>query len=72
MSFIVPTISDGFVYGLGKCFTETVIKFSHSWGHQIFIFQDEIKVIWMLLKSASEKEEKGHSWKESGSEYFAE
>lgn len=33
----VPTISDGFEYWLGKCFTETVIKFSHSWGNQIFI-----------------------------------
>ena len=67
----MPTISDDFEYWLGKCFTETVIKFSHSWGNQIFISQDEIKLIWMLPKSASEREEKGHSWMESSSDDFA-
>lgn len=67
----VPTVSDGFEYWLGKCFIETVIKFSHSRGNQIFIPGHETKVIWMLPKSAFEREEKGHSWMESSSDYFA-
>lgn len=46
-------------------------QFSHSWGNQIFISRDETKVIWMVLKSASEREEKGHSWMELSSDYFA-